>query len=110
MKKGAALLLAALLLLGTGCSRDMNWVISNEPRVRGVVEEIGEEYVLLRVLEADDPSLPEGSLVRAEKETRLSDCMFNAHVGQEVYVYYDGDIPVTPGTVPEVHGVHGYCG
>ena len=60
MKKVLACLLAALFLLGTGCSRDMNWVISNEPSVWGVVEEIGDEWILLRVTRADRPPTAKG--------------------------------------------------
>lgn len=109
MKKILACLMAALFLLGAGCSRDMNWVISNEPCVLGIVEQVDGEVVGLRVTGTDDLSLVLGSLVYAEKATRLNDCKFSAQVGDEVAVYYDSDTPVRPGEVPAIRSVHGYC-
>lgn len=101
-------ILLCLTTLLSGCGRSMNWVIDNEPCVRGVVEEIGEDYVLIRVSEADAPEIAVGGLVRADKATRLEDCKFSAQVGDEVAVYYDSGSAVTPGAVPEIHEVHGY--
>lgn len=109
MKKTLALLLAALFLLGAGCSRDMNWVISNEPCVHGIVEQIESELVGLRVTKSDDPALAPGSLVYAEKATRLNDCKFSAQVGDEVAVYYDSGTPVSRDEIPAIRDVHGYC-
>lgn len=112
MKKLLAFLLALLCVLPlAACGRDMNWVISNEPSVRGIVEEIGEDYVLIRVTEADDPAFAKGGLARAEKTTRLNDCKFSAQLGDEVAVYYDDseqDLAV-PGGYPRIRDVHGYC-
>lgn len=109
MKRIVILFAALIMALALhGCSRDMNWVISNEPSVRGVVEEIGEDYVLIRVNEADAAQVAVGGLARAEKATRLEDCKFAAQVGDEVVVYYDSGTAVTPGTVPEIREVHGY--
>lgn len=105
---GLSLLLLCLAVLLSGCGRDMNWVIGNEPCVRGAVEEIGEDYVLIRVSEADELGDAVGGLVRADKATRLQDCRFSAQVGDQVAVWYDGGSPVTPGTIPEIHDVHGY--
>ena len=109
MKKTLALLLALLFLLGAGCSRDMNWVISNEPSVRGTVEQIGEDYVLIRASEVEGFCFSAGAdwLVRAEKATRLHDCKFSARIGDEVAVYYDGTVEM--GAVPQISNVHGYC-
>lgn len=103
----AALLCLTVLL--SGCSRDMNWVIDNEPCVRGIVEEIGEDYVLIRAGRADAPEIAPGGLVRADRATRLQDCKFSARVGDEVAVYYDSGSAVVPGTVPAIHDVHGYA-
>lgn len=110
MKRVCLLLLSCLFLFGAGCARDMNWVISNEPSVRGIVEQIGEDQVLIRVSQADDPAYAPGELVRADKETRLQDCKFSAQVGDEVMVYYDDDIQhnAAPGGYPAIHDVHGY--
>lgn len=109
MKKVLALLLTAMLLLGAGCDRSMNWVISNEPSVLGIVEQIGGETVAIRVTKSDDPALAPGDLVHAEKATRLNDCKFSAQVGDEVAVYYDSHTPVREDAVPNIRDVHGYC-
>lgn len=103
-----AIVLLCLAALLSGCSRDMNWVVDHEPCVRGIVEEIGEDYVLIRVTEADELEGAAGGLVRADKATRLQDCVFSAQVGDEVAVYYDSGSAVTPGGIPEIHEVHGY--
>ena len=110
MKKlwGTLAALLCLTVLLSGCSRDMNWVIDNEPSVRGIVEEVGEDYVLIRAAEADAPEIAKGGLVSADLATRLQDCKFSAQVGDEVAVYYDSGSAVVPGTVPEIHDVHGY--
>lgn len=105
MKRILSLVLLLALLL-CGCDRSMNWVISNEPSVRGIVEEVGEDWVLLRVTEADDPAYVPGNLVRAEKATRLNDCKFAAEIGDEVAVYHDGTIEAAD--VPQLRNVHGY--
>lgn len=111
MKKlcSVSALLLCLAVLLSGCGRDMNWVMGHEPCVRGIVEEIGEDHVLIRVSQADAPEIAVGGLVRADKATRLQDCKFSAQVGDEVAVYYDGSGTVMSGTVPEIHDVHGYC-
>lgn len=103
-------LLLALLLCGCVKSgRDMNWVISNEPSVRGIVEEIGEETVTLRITRSDDPALSVGDVVLAEKATRLNDCSFYANIGDEVEVFYDSGTPIDPNGTPAIRNIHGYC-
>ena len=110
MKRLIVLFLTLLCALSlTACSRDMNWVISNEPSVWGVVEKIEEDYVLIRVTKADDIQFERSGVVRTEKATRLKDCSFNQQVGDEVAVYYDSNTTVTYGAVPEICDIHGYC-
>ena len=110
MKKLVAFLLAVLCVLPlSACGRDMNWVISNEPSVWGIVEQIGGDTVAIRVTKSDDPALAPGDLVHAEKAARLNVCKFSAQVGDEVAVYYDSDTPVREDAVPNIRNVHGYC-
>lgn len=109
MKKVIACLLAGLFLLGAGCSRDMNWVISNEPSIMGIVEEIGPDFVLIRVTKADELPSAVGGQARVDKETRLQDCKFSANVGDEVVVYYDSYKGLADALNVEIHNVHGYC-
>ena len=108
MKRILSIVLLLALLL-CGCDRSMNWVISNEPSVRGIVTEIGGETVTLRVTQSDDPALSAGDVVAAEKATRLNDGKFSAEIGDEVAVYYDSGTPVEPGGTPAIRNVHGYC-
>ena len=104
----SVVLLMALFLCG--CDRSMNWVISNEPVVQGVVVEIGEEFVTLRVTKADWQALEKDALVRVARSTRLNDCKFSAREGDEVAAYYDCDEGNwRAGAVPEIYAVHGYC-
>lgn len=111
MKRIVSIVLLLALLL-CGCvkpGRDMNWVISNEPSVRGIVEEIGEETVALRITRSDDPALSVGDVVPAEKTTRLNDCKFSANIGDEVEVFYDSGTPIDPNGTPAIRNIHGYC-
>lgn len=101
-----ALLLCVLLCGCGGNNRDMNWVIDHEPAVRGIVKEIGLETVCIQVTESDDPAFPPGDEVYAERATRLNDCKFYMEVGDEVAVYYDGE--VKPEGVVQIPNVHGY--
>jgi len=108
MKRLLSMVLLLALLL-CGCDRSMNWVISNEPSVWGIVEQIGGEIVVIRVTRSDDPVFAPGDLVHTEKGTRLNDCKFSAQVGDEVAVYYDSGTPLRADEIPNIREVHGYC-
>ena len=108
MKRILSVVLLLVLLL-CGCDSSMNWVISNEPSVWGIVEQIGGETVAIRVTKSDDPVFAPGDLVHAEMGTRLNDGKFSARVGDEVAVYYDSGTPVRADKFPNIRDVHGYC-
>ena len=85
MKKLIALVLALIYVLGlVGCNnRSMNYIISNEPSITGIVKETNENAILI---ENDDGEY----WVSLNVESK--DSVTNFNVGDEVVVYYDGNI------------------
>ena len=93
MRKAAgtacALLICCIFAL-SGCSRTMDYIIENEPSVRGVVTEVyGNSFIML-----GEPT--EGYTEPCEYNVSLSvennDSYTSVSVGDEVVVYYNGDI------------------
>ena len=85
MKKLIALVLALICVLSlAGCNnRSMNYIISNEPSITGIVKETNENAILF---ENDDGEY----WVSLNVESK--DSVTNFNVGDEVVVYYDGNI------------------
>ena len=85
MKKLIALVLALVFVLGmVGCNnRSMNYIISNEPSITGIVKETNENAILI---ENDNGEY----WVSLNVENKGSVTNFN--IGDEVVVYYDGNI------------------
>ena len=85
MKKLIALVLALVCVLGmVGCNnRSMNYIISNEPSITGIVKETNENAILI---ENDDGEY----WVSLNVENKDSITHFS--IGDEVVVYYDGNI------------------
>ena len=86
MKKLIALALALVCVLGmAGCNnRSMNYIISNEPSIRGIIKETSENAILIK----NDNSEYWVSLNVENKDGIYSPIM----VGDEVTIYYDGNI------------------
>ena len=85
MKKLIALILALVCVLSlVGCNnRSMNYIISNEPSITGIVKETNENATLI---ENDDGEY----WVSLNVENKDSMTSFN--IGDEIMVYYDGNI------------------
>ena len=85
MKKLIALVLALVCVLGmVGCNnRSMNYIISNEPSITGIVKETNENAILI---ENDDGEY------WASLNVENKDSVTNFNIGDEVVVYYDGNI------------------
>ncbi len=85
MKKLIALVLALVCVLGmVGCNnRSMNYIISNEPSITGIIKETNDNSILI---ENEDGEY----WVSLNVENK--DSMTNFSVGDEVVVYYDGNI------------------
>ena len=85
MKKLIALVSALVCVLGmVGCNnRSMNYIISNEPSITGIVKETNENSMLI---ENDDGEY----WVSLNVENKDSMTSFN--IDDEVVVYYDGNV------------------
>ena len=85
MKKLIVLVLALVCVLGlVGCNRDsMNYIIENEPKISGIVKETNDNSILI---ENEDGEYWVSLNVENE------DSMTHFSIGDEVVVYYDGNI------------------
>ena len=85
MKKLIALVLALVCVLGmVGCNnRSMNYIISNESSITGIVKETNENAILI---ENNDGEY----WVSLNVENK--DSVTNFNIGDEIVVYYDGNI------------------
>lgn len=85
MKKVLAFLLSlAFAAALVGCSnRNMNHTIENEPSIAGIVCEVGESYCMLE---------SNGSKYHISLDVESSDSYTSLNVGDEIVVYYDGNI------------------
>ena len=85
MKKPIALILVMLCLLGlAGCSNgSMNYIIANEPNITGVVKEANEQSILIA---------NENGEYWVSLNVENEDSMTHFSIGDEVVVYYDGNI------------------
>ena len=84
-----ALALIGILAL-TGCNnRSMNYIIENEPRVVGIVKEVRDDSILI-YMETD--AYPYGAECSVSLDVENGDSYTDLSVGDEVVVYYNGDI------------------
>lgn len=95
MKKQKVLFVAlACVLMLVGCGgRSMNDIISNEPSVTGIVEEVHSGYVLLYSEEA--AGYPNGSYWSVPLNAENPDSYTDVVVGDEIVVYFDGNVMET---------------
>lgn len=84
-----ALALIGILAL-TGCNnRSMNYIIENEPSVVGIVKEVRDDSILI-YMETD--AYPYGAECSVSLDVENGDSYMDLSVGDEVVVYYNGDI------------------
>ena len=85
MKKLIALVLALVCVLGlVGCNnRSMNYIIENEPSITGIIKETNDNSILIE---------NENGEYWVSLNVENKDSMTNFSVGDEVVVYYDGNI------------------
>ena len=90
MKKIISLLLVLSCMLSlTGCNKkSMNYIISNEPSVFGIVEEVYDDYVIMYSETAE--GYPNGSRWSIPLDVENKDSYTDIVVGDEIVVYYDG--------------------
>lgn len=86
MKKVIALVLICLLTLA-GCDRrSMNYIIQHEPSIRGIVTETTDTAILMENTDGE---------YWVSLDVENGDSMTDFTVGDEVVVYFDGNIAET---------------
>ena len=84
MRKAIGIVIICCIFALSGCSRDMNYIIANEPSLTGVVTEVYANSFLM---------LGEGTEVYdVSLNVERKDSYTSVAVGDEVIVYYNGDI------------------
>lgn len=92
MKKLIVLALALVCLLGlVGCNKDsMDYIIENEPSVTGIVEEVHDNSIIIHCEQLE--GYPDEAKCSVSLDVENEDSMTHFDVGDEVVVYYNGDI------------------
>lgn len=78
------LVLSFFVLLLPACDRNSaNYIIDNKPKIKGTVEEINENTILIE---------NETGKYLVSLDSKNKDSMTDFYIGDIVYVYYDGAI------------------
>lgn len=104
MKKWLCLLLMTMVLMG--CSKKMTMdTVVDEPNFTGIVEEVSENTILVRVNEGED-ELKSSDLISVSLNAELEESVTEFTVGDEVCVYYDGAIAESyPAQIHKVYAI-----
>lgn len=103
MKRLVALILALVCALAlTGCNTEsMDYIVENKPSISGIVEEVHDDYIVMHSETAE--GYPNGSDWSIPLDVENKDSYTDISVGDEIIVYYDGDVmetePLQVGTV-----------
>ena len=89
MKKLAILALALLFVLAGCQGRSMNEIIEHEPSICGIVQDVREHSILIYI---ETDSYPNGANCVVSLDVENPDSYTDVSVGDEVVVYYNGDI------------------
>ena len=91
MRKYIASTLALTFMVTlAGCNnRSMNYIIENEPSITGIVKEVGDNSILIYI---ETDSYPNGADCDVSLDVENTDSYTDVSVGDEVVVYYNGDI------------------
>ena len=91
MRKYIACTLALTFMMSVaGCNnRSMNYIIENEPSVTGIVREVGDNSILIYI---ETDGYPYGADCDVSLDVENTDSYTDVSVGDEVVVYYNGDI------------------
>ena len=91
-KEYISILLSIVFLLTLiGCNnRSMNYIIENEPSVTGIVEQVYDNSILIYCKQMEDYLSEVRCSVSLNVENQ--DSMTHFNVGDEVVVYYNGDV------------------
>lgn len=105
MNKHFFYLLFVFVLL-SGCSKPMNMnTVVSEPNFSGIVDEVYEQSILVRVNEGED-EINSSDLMSVSLDVTLKDSMIYFEIGDEVRVYYDGSIAESyPAQINKVYAI-----
>lgn len=98
-------MLVVILVSLASCSRSMNYVIDNEPHFAGIVEEVIDDYVVVKV-NKNESIFKDYPTVYASLDVELADSYLDFEVGDEIVIYYDGNISNgTPAKAEKVYAI-----
>lgn len=101
----SGLLTIALCICFTGCAKDINYIIEHEPCMKGTVQEIKDEYIVTAVSE-DGEGHAENQQILVSLDVERKDSFTDFEIGDEVAVYYDGDITEgDPARIEKVYAI-----
>ena len=104
MKKIICLTIVFILLVGCSKTIDMDNVV-NEPNFAGIVEEVSDGAIIVRVNEDEDEN-KSSDLISVSLDVELKDSMTDFEIGDEVRIYYDGNILESyPAQVNKVYAI-----
>lgn len=91
MKKLVMVVLVLMSMVGlVACNkRSMNYIIEHEPSVCGIVEEVHDNYIMIYI---KTDGYPNGASCKVSLAVENNDSYTNVSIGDEVVVYYDGNI------------------
>lgn len=103
MKK-MILYLVLILVLLTGCTDAMTMEdLVKEPNFSGIVEEIEEKLILVRV---NNDDLISSDLIYISLDVELKDSMIDFNIGDEVRIFYDGNMGESyPAQINKVYAI-----
>ena len=103
MKKAIFLILLSLIFCG--CGRTIDDVVAEEPHLVGLVSEVSDKDILVRINE-DDLYRMSCEFVQVSLDVEFSDSMTTFQVGDTVDVYFDGFIAGTaPGQIKKPYAI-----
>lgn len=105
MKKHILVLFFLVILL-VACSKKMNMDnVHNEPNFSGIVEEVSEHSILVKINENED-EFQSSDLISISLDVELKDSVTTFNIGDEVRIYYDGNIAESyPAQINKVYAI-----
>ncbi len=96
---------AAMRIFGGEGGRSIDYIIANEPCVKGVVTEVYQASILLSVNEGEE-ALKSSDLIYVSLNAESSDSVTQLYAGDEIAVYYNGEIAETyPAQINTVYAI-----
>ena len=104
----AVLIMLSAAYLSNPLNRDINYLISHVPSFKGTVSAVYDNHISVAV-DPDDPIYGQYREILVSRDVTHKDGRTDFSVGDEVYVYYDGNI-TTDGNKPAVGTVYTILG